>query len=75
MASRAVWKGQLRLSLVAIGVEIHSATQSGGAGSPFRQIHGPFGKRIRYDKTVPGIGSVKTEDILSGYDLGDDTYC
>jgi len=73
VASRAVWKGQLRLSLVAIGVEIHSATQSGARVS-FRQIHGPSGKRIRYDKTVPGIGSVKTEDILSGYDLGDDTY-
>ncbi len=27
MASRAVWKGQLRLSLVSIPVEIHSATQ------------------------------------------------
>ena len=45
-----------------------------GAGSPFARVHGPSGKRIRYDKTVPGIGSVKTEDILSGYDLGDDTY-
>lgn len=73
MASRAVWKGQLRLSLVAIPVEVHSATQS-GAHVAFRQIHGPTGKPIRYDKTVPGVGSVKRDDILSGYDLGDDTY-
>lgn len=73
MASRAVWKGQLRLSLVAISVEVHSATQPGARVS-FRQIHGPSGKRVRYDKTVPGVGTVKTEDILSGYELGEDTY-
>ena len=73
MASRAVWKGQMRLSLVAIAIEVHSATQSGARVS-FRQIHGPSGQRVRYDKTVPGIGSIKTADILSGYELGEDTY-
>ena len=73
MASRAVWKGQLRLSLVAIAIEVHSATQSGARVS-FRQIHGPSGQRVRYDKTVPGIGTIKTSDILSGYELGDDSY-
>lgn len=73
MASRAVWKGQLRLSLVSIAVEVHPATQSGARVS-FRQIHAPSGQRIRYDKTVPGIGSVKPADIVSGYDLGDDSY-
>ena len=73
MVSRAVWKGQLRLSLVAISVEVHSATKSGARVS-FRQIHGPSGKRVRYDKMVPGIGSIKTSDILSGYELGEDTY-
>ena len=60
MASRAVWKGQLRLSLVAIPVEVHPATQS-GARISFRQIHGPSGKPVRYTKSVPGIGPVKTE--------------
>ena len=73
MASRAVWKGQLRLSLVSIPVEIHSATKSGARVS-FRQIHGPTGKRVRYEKTVPGVGPVKSEDILKGYELGDDEY-
>lgn len=73
MASRAIWKGQLRLSLVAIPVEIHSATKSGGQIS-FRQIHGPSGKPVRYEKTVPGIGPVKSEDILKGYEVGDDEY-
>jgi DNA end-binding protein Ku len=73
MASRAVWKGQLRLSLVSIPVEIHSAVQS-GARIGFRQIHGPSGKRVRYEKTVTGIGPVKSEEILKGYELGDDEY-
>jgi DNA end-binding protein Ku len=73
MASRAVWKGQLRLSLVSIPVEIHSATKSGARVS-FRQIHGPTGKRVRYEKTVPGVGPVDSKDILKGYEVGDDEY-
>ncbi|MDF0601661.1 Ku protein [Psychromarinibacter sp. C21-152] len=73
MASRAVWKGQLRLSLVSIPVEIHSATKRGARVS-FRQIHGPSGKRVRYEKTVPGIGPVDRDDILKGYELDDDEY-
>ncbi len=73
MASRAVWKGQLRLSLVSIPVEIHSATRSGARVS-FRQIHGPSGKRVRYEKTVPGIGPVDPGEILKGYEVGNDEY-
>jgi DNA end-binding protein Ku len=73
MVSRALWKGQIRLSLVSIPVEIHSATKT-GARVAFRQIHGPSGKRVRYEKTVPGIGAVKADDILKGYEIGDDEY-
>ncbi|NDW59496.1 Ku protein [Yangia sp. PrR004] len=73
MASRAVWKGQLRLSLVSIPVEIHSATKSGARVS-FRQIHGPSGKPVRYEKTVAGVGPVKKEDILKGFEYGDNEY-
>ncbi|WCR10867.1 Ku protein [Paracoccus stylophorae] len=73
MASRAVWKGQLRLSLVAIPVELHSATRS-GARISFRQIHQPSGKPVRYEKTVPGVGPVKSDDILKGYETGDGEY-
>jgi len=73
MASRAVWKGQLRLSLVSIPVELHSATRSNARVS-FRQIHGPSGQRVRYEKTVPGIGPVASDDILKGYETGDGDY-
>lgn len=73
MAPRALWKGQLRLSLVSIPVEIFSATKSASRVS-FRQIHKPSGKRIRYEKSVPGIGPVKTEDIVKGYEVEEDEY-
>ncbi|WP_304615761.1 non-homologous end joining protein Ku [Paracoccus sp. (in: a-proteobacteria)] len=73
MASRAVWKGQLRLSLVAIPVELHPATRS-GARLSFRQIHGPSGKPVRYEKTVAGVGPVKSDEILKGYELGKGDY-
>lgn len=73
MASRAIWKGQLRLSLVSIPVEIHAATKSGRRIS-FRQIHGPSGKPVNYEKVVPGIGKVSSDEILKGYALGDNEY-
>lgn len=73
MASRAMWKGQIRLSLVSIPVELHSATKT-GARVKFRQIHGPSGQPVRYQKAVAGIGVVKSEDILKGYELPDKDY-
>ncbi len=73
MAPRALWKGQLRLSLVSIPVEIYSATRPGARVS-FRQIHKPSGKRIRYEKSVSGIGPVDAKDIVKGYEVGDDEY-
>ena len=57
MAARAYWKGQIRLALVSIPVEIYSATKS-GATIAFNQIHEPTGKRIKYEKVVPGVGAV-----------------
>lgn len=73
MAPRALWKGQLRLSLVSIPVEIYSATKTGARVS-FRQIHKPSGKRIRYEKSVPGIGPVDADDIVKGYEVERDEY-
>lgn len=73
MASRAIWKGQLRLSLVSIPIEIHSARNSGSRVS-FRQIHGPSGKPVRYQKTVTGIGPVDSDDIMKGYETDNGDY-
>ncbi len=73
MAARPVWKGQIRLSLVSIPVELYSATKT-GARISFRQIHEPSGKPVRYQKTVPGIGPVDTGDIVKGYEYEKDKY-
>ncbi|EZP70843.1 putative DNA repair protein [Sphingomonas paucimobilis] len=73
MAARAYWQGQIRLALVSIPVEIYAATKS-GAQIAFHQIHEPSGKRVRYEKTVPGIGPVKPEDIVKGYEVSKGDY-
>lgn len=73
MAERPVWKGQLRLSLVSIPVEMFSATNSKARVS-FRQIHKPSGKRIQLQKVVPGVGPVKPEEIWKGYEVESDEY-
>ena len=67
-----IWSGQLRLSLVSIPVELHSARKS-GARISFRQIHGPSGKPVKYEKTAAGVGPIRDDDILKGYetDAGD----
>jgi DNA end-binding protein Ku len=73
MAARAYWKGQIRLALVSIPVEIYSATKS-GATIAFNQIHEPTGKRIKYEKVVPGVGPVEPEDIIKGYEYSKGHY-
>ncbi|MFL6858236.1 MAG: Ku protein [Allosphingosinicella sp.] len=73
MAARAYWKGQIRLALVSIPVEIFSATKS-GAQIAFNQIHEPTGKRIKYEKVVPGIGPVDPEEIVRGYQYEKGSY-
>jgi DNA end-binding protein Ku len=66
-AARPIWKGQLRLSLVAIPVELYSATKS-SAKVQFRQIHEPSGKPIQYQKVAPGVGPVDSDEILKGFE-------
>ena len=73
MAARPIWKGQLRLSLVSIPVEMFSATKT-GARISFRQIHEPSGKPVRYQKIVPGVGPVDADDIMKGYEYEKDRY-
>jgi DNA end-binding protein Ku len=71
-AGRPYWKGFLRLSLVQIAVQIHSAVEPSGSG--LNQIHKPSGKRVSYTKTVPGVGPVEEADIVKGYQVSEDVY-
>jgi DNA end-binding protein Ku len=71
--TRALWTGQLRLSLVSVPVALFPAIKS-GARLSFHQVHAPSGKRIRYEKVVPGIGPVDTDEILRGYEISKGHY-
>ncbi|HEX2763187.1 MAG TPA: Ku protein [Allosphingosinicella sp.] len=73
MAARPYWKGQIRLALVSIPVEIYSATKS-GATIAFNQIHEPTGKRVKYEKVVPGVGPVDPEEIVKGFQYEKGSY-
>ena len=68
-ARRPVWSGSLRLALVSVPVKLFAATTT-GARISFHQVHEPSGKRIRYQKVVPGFGPVDTAEIVKGFDLG-----
>ena len=72
-AARPIWKGQLRLSLVSINVEMFPAHKS-GATTSFNQIHQPTGKRIHYQKVVEGVGPVPADEIKKGYEYEKGEY-
>jgi DNA end-binding protein Ku len=71
--ARAYWTGQIRLSLVSIPVDLYPATKS-AAKIAFHQVHKPSGKRIRYEKVVPGIGAVDADEIIKGYEYQKGNY-
>jgi DNA end-binding protein Ku len=71
--ARPTWSGNLRLALVMVPVNVYPATRS-GARISFHQIHKPSGKRIRYEKVVPGIGPVDTDEIVKGFEINKGHY-
>ena len=73
MPARAYWQGQIRLALVSIPVQVFTATKSAARVS-FNQIHKPSGKRIRYEKVVPGVGAVNPDEIVKGYEVEKGQY-
>ncbi|MFP5329968.1 MAG: Ku protein [Alphaproteobacteria bacterium] len=73
MAARPIWRGQVRLGLVSIPVELYPATRS-GATIQFHQVHEPTGKRIKYEKVVPGVGPVDRDEIVKGYEVSKGHY-
>src|SRR6478672_8657293 len=73
MPARPIWRGQIRLALVSIPVELFPATRS-GAQIQFHQVHEPSGKRIKYEKVVPGIGPVDRDKIVKGYEVSKGHY-
>ena len=73
MAARPIWRGQIRLALV----RSRSSSIRRPRAAPqiqFHQIHEPSGKRIKYEKVVPGIGPVDRDDIVKGYEVSKGNY-
>jgi DNA end-binding protein Ku len=69
---RPIWKGYLRLSLVAVPVKVYSATSSHSLS--FNQLHATCNSRINYTKTCPIHGAVPAEEIVKGYGYEKDRY-
>ena len=74
MAPRAFWTGHLRLSLVNIPVKLYPPPLGVERRIEFHQIHKPTGKRVRYQKVVPGVGPVENEAITKGYEYEKGKY-
>lgn len=73
LGTRPMWGGNLRLALVSVPVKLFPATRT-GARISFHQVHEPSGKRIRYEKVVPGLGPVDTDEIVKGFELQKGQY-
>jgi len=65
--ARPYWTGTIQLSLVSLPVNIFTGIDR-AAEVHFHQIHKPTGKRVRYLKVVPGVGEVKQDEIVKGYE-------
>jgi DNA end-binding protein Ku len=74
MASRSVWSGFVRFSLVAVPVKAFTAAASGGGDISLNQLHKACNSRIQYKKTCPIHGEVKAEEIVSGYEFDKGQY-
>lgn len=72
-SARPVWTGQIRLALVALPVKLYSALDS-REKIAFNQIHEPSKQRIKYEKVAPGVGPVKADEIVKGYEYQKGRY-
>jgi len=74
MASRSVWKGFIRFSLVTIPVKAYSGTVTGGGGIALNQLHKVCNSRITQKKRCPIHGEVPSDEIVMGYEFDDGKY-
>ena len=73
MASRPIWQGHLRLSLVSCPVALYTATESGGEVH-FNMLHKDTHNRIRMIPTDPDLGPVERSDLVRGFEYEKDQY-
>ena len=66
------FKGSIAFGLVYIPVTLTAAAKPAETG--FNLLHRKTGGRIKYVKTAEGVGEVKNEDIVKGYEYEKGNY-
>lgn len=74
MAARPTWKGYLKLSLVSVPVKAFTVADGSKSDIHLNQLHAECHRRIQYKKTCPEHGEVPKDEIISGYQIGEDQY-
>ena len=73
MAGRPYWSGQLRISLVAFGIQLFPATSATSEVS-FHQIDRKTHQRVHHLNVINGDQRVANDDILKGYEYSKGKY-
>lgn len=73
LASRPVWQGNLRLSLVSCPVALYNATSRTSEVS-FHLLNPETNNRIRMVPTDPDTGPVERADLVKGYEISKNHY-
>ncbi len=74
MASRPYWSGQLKISLVSLGIQLFPATSSQSGGIAFHQIDRSSGQRIRHRNVTDDNEPVENSEIVKGYEYSKGKY-
>ena len=72
--ARASWTGMLRFGLVAFPVQAINAHLPAEGQLKFHELHAECHSRIRHQKQCPLHGPVDDDEIVSGYQVGEDRY-
>lgn len=73
MAGRPYWSGQLRISLVAFGIQLFPATSATSEVS-FHQIDRRTHQRVHHLNVINGDQPVANDDIVKGYEYSKGKY-
>ncbi|WP_109484497.1 Ku protein [Occallatibacter savannae] len=73
MAGRPYWSGQLRISLVAFGIQLFPATSSTSEVS-FHQIDRKTHQRVHHLNVINGDQPVANDDIVKGFEYSKGNY-
>jgi DNA end-binding protein Ku len=74
MASRAIWKGELKLAMVSCPVALHSALEGGRGDIHFHLLNPRTGNRINTVPVDPEAGEVDRADLVRGYEVSKGRY-